>query len=67
MEKQSLPVAGNKKVILKMKTLKKMLVKLFAQKCVYARSSDIKGRKSGGARDGNGVDWRNTGGVDQVS
>lgn len=36
--------------------MKKLIEKIFGAK-VYAKHTAIKGRKSGGVRDHNGVDW----------
>ena len=44
----------------KMKTLLKMISSLFASSTRYAKLSDIKGSKSGGIRDSNKVDWKQT-------
>ena len=41
-----------------MKLVKKLISSLFASSTRYAKLSDIKGRKSGGVRDSNKVDWR---------
>jgi hypothetical protein len=37
--------------------MKKLIEKIFGAK-VHAKHTAIKGRKSGGARDANGKDWR---------
>jgi hypothetical protein len=43
-----------------MKTLKKLITPYLTRGTAYATLVDIKGRKSGGVRDGNKVDWKTT-------
>lgn len=50
-----------------MKNLVKKTVEFFTGAKVYANHTAIKGRKSGGTRDTNGVDWRDPNGTSQGS
>ena len=41
----------------------KLIKRILGKAQAHATLADIKGRKSGGVRDGNGVDWRENGGA----
>jgi len=42
--------------------IREVVARLSGKAIVHAKCSDIKGRKSGGTRDGNNVDWRTSSG-----
>ena len=50
-----------------MKNLLKKLVEVAYGAKVYANHTAIKGKKSGGSRDSNGTDWKNTSGLNATS
>jgi hypothetical protein len=43
--------------------IKKLIQAIFAKTKVHASLTDIKGSKSGGVRDSNGVDWKKADGT----
>lgn len=50
-----------------MKNLMKNLIALSYGAKVHATHTAIKGKKSGGSRDSNGTDWKNTSGMNVTS